>query len=50
MLPQCCLPPIGAGEPVLNQLSFYIVLAVLLDTMLIRAIVVPCLMAMLGSV
>ena len=37
-----------AGEPVLNQMSFFLVFAVLLDTLLIRTVVVPCCMMLIG--
>ena len=36
------------GEPVLNQLSFFLVFSVLLDTLLIRTVVVPCCMVLIG--
>jgi hypothetical protein len=38
----------SAGEPVLNQMSFFLVVAVLLDTLVIRTVVVPCCMALIG--
>ena len=35
-------------EPVLNQISFFMVMAVLLDTLIVRTILVPALMIVLG--
>ena len=37
-----------SAEPVLNQISFFLVTAVLVDTFLIRALFVPAFMAGLG--
>jgi uncharacterized membrane protein YdfJ with MMPL/SSD domain len=37
------------GEAVLNQISFFLVFAVLLDTLLIRTMVVPACMSLLGN-
>jgi len=39
-----------SAEPVLNQISFFLVLAVLVDTFIIRALFVPALMAGLGRI
>ena len=41
--------PLFSAEPVLNQLSFFLVVAVLLDTLLVRSILVPAYMALLGA-
>ena len=40
---------IFSPEAVLNQLSFFLVFAVLFDTLVVRMILVPSLMALLGS-
>ena len=37
-----------SAEPVLNQISFFMVAAVLLDTLIVRTILVPALMVVLG--
>lgn len=36
-------------EPVLNELSFFLVFAVLVDTFVIRLLLVPSLMVLLGD-
>ena len=38
-----------AQEPAMNQLSFFLVVSVLVDTFLTRTILVPCIMDMLGE-
>ena len=38
-----------AGEPVLQQLSFFIIVAVLVDTFVVRAMLVPAMMVTLGK-
>jgi len=38
-----------AGEPVLQQLSFFIIIAVLVDTFVVRAMLVPSMMVTLGK-
>jgi len=38
-----------SAEPTLNELSFYLVFAVLFDTLIIRTILVPALMSILGE-
>ncbi len=38
-----------SDEPILNQLSFFLVFAVLFDTLVVRSILVPALMALLGK-
>ena len=35
--------------PALNQLSFFLVISVLVDTLLIRSVLVPCLMRLIGK-
>eukprot|EP00056_Hartaetosiga_gracilis_P006000 m.91952 g.91952 ORF g.91952 m.91952 type:complete len:341 (+) comp12343_c0_seq3:1532-2554(+) len=37
-----------SSESVLNQLSFFLVLAVLVDTFIIRSMIVPCMMFLIG--
>ena len=37
-----------AGEPAMNQLAFFFVTSVLVDTFLTRTILVPCMMDVLG--
>lgn len=37
-----------SGEPILNQLSFFLVFSVLFDTLVVRSILVPAMMTMLG--
>ena len=38
-----------AGEPAMNQLAFFFVTSVLVDTFLTRTILVPCMMDVLVS-
>ncbi len=37
-----------SNEAVLNQLSFFLVFSVLFDTLVVRSILVPCLMTLIG--
>ena len=39
-----------ADEPAMNQLAFFFVTSVLVDTFLTRTILVPCIMDVLGTI